>query len=144
MRLNFTVLVVAAIFLWSCDADSNKLRIIENADLDQSADDVLTNDNRILRKSDTNTNEEERVIDWTKLFKSMKVIGRTKKTVKNEAIDFTIPTIEKMAKDRRFREKMFKQWKLYERDEVVMKLENLAVIEPRAKTMLENYKIVHG
>ncbi|POM60329.1 Secreted RxLR effector peptide protein [Phytophthora palmivora] len=144
MRLSCVILVAAVTVLSNCDVVSTNLINVSTArkmDLVQSVDTVQTDsDNRYLRIYDTDTNEEERAFNWSKLFDFKKWFGKTVK--KNEVSDFAQQNIANMLVDPRFKKKMFKQWNLYTMNEITTKIGDKTLRFPTVQKLMNEYRLV--
>ncbi|KAF1775383.1 hypothetical protein GQ600_26316 [Phytophthora cactorum] len=119
MRQGFVLLVFAVVLLASCGAASPPTDAIGIFKVDppnqfQSPVDAANNDIRFLRNRGTDVVDEERAVNFKKLFDVKRRFGMKEKyvAVKNEALDFAKPTIANMLLDRNVRYKMYKQWDL--------------------------------
>ncbi|KAL4156977.1 hypothetical protein PRNP1_006003 [Phytophthora ramorum] len=142
MRLSYAVLIVIAVtFVASCNASS--VAKVETSSLSQPRDTPL-NGYRFLRT--TPAEDEERAIDFKKVFDVKKWfgLGKTKVINADAVVDkFSKGTLKKMRKNEQFKTDIFKSWDKLKVETVKLKIGQKTLNDKRFAELLVEY-VKHG
>ncbi|KAH7460738.1 uncharacterized protein KRP23_14444 [Phytophthora ramorum] len=132
MRLSYAVLIVIVVtFVASCNASS--VAKVETSSLSQPRDTPL-NGYRFLRT--TPAEDEERAIDFKKVFDVKKWFGLEKK-------NFSMKTMKKMLQNEQFKTDIFKKWDKFTVETVKLKIGQKTLNDKRFAELLVEY-VKHG